>query len=186
MAKRNEKCEKIEDAWLAAGMKIKGGRYVSSLGRLVCIFSFKYAADKTNPEMREKMVKVASDAGFYLFLDYGGENWESGRANFVIRNELRAWARRLDTNLDELTASFDFLQEEPALLDAVEILRNAREQLDRSIVQAKDKKNFCSNEESLREHIDRMKSLRKSPRTEVNQPMGWFASILVDWHDKYL
>lgn len=186
MAKRNDKCEKIEEAWLAAGMEIKGGRYVSSLGRLVCVFSFKYAADKKNPKMREKMVKVASDAGFYLFLDYGGENWESGRANFVIRNELRAWARSLGTKMDEITASFDFLQEEPDLLDAVEILKNARDQLDMSIAQAKDKKNFCSNEEPFREHIDRMKSLRDSPRTEVNQHMGWFASVLVDWHDEYL
>ncbi len=66
----NKLANEIEKAWLAAGMQIYGYVNYAETGGMTYQVSFGYKADGQKSEAREKMLKIAQDAGCYLFLDF--------------------------------------------------------------------------------------------------------------------
>ena len=67
---RSVKSENIQDAWYGAGMKISGNVRFIKYEKTTYLVSFPYKIDEGKPELREKMVEIATKAGCYLFLNY--------------------------------------------------------------------------------------------------------------------
>lgn len=161
---RSVKSENIQDAWYGAGMKIRGNVRYIKYEKTTYLVSFPYKIDEGKPELREKMVEIATKAGCYLFLNYkDNDSWHEGTATFLLRGEILEWKRLLEWERDRLTQSFGYLQEQDAPSSAVAYLTRALRRLDSGIQDGKKKKVFTSNEIILRLHIEEIQEMQKNP-----------------------
>lgn len=161
---RSVKSENIQRAWYDAGMNIRGSVRVIKYGKTTYLVSFPYKIDEGKPELREKMVDVATKAGCYLFLNYANNDaWHEGTATFLLRSELLEWKRLLQSERDELKQSFGYLQEQDAPCISVGYMDRALRRLDVGIQDGKQKKAFIPNEQLLRLHIEEIQDMQKNP-----------------------
>ncbi len=160
---RSVKSENIQDAWYGAGMKISGNVRFIKYEKTTYLVSFPYKIDEGKPELREKMVEIATKAGCYLFLNYkDNDSWYEGTATFLLRSELLEWKRLLESNRDRLKQSFGYLQEQDAPSSAVAYMNRALKRLEVGIQDGKQKKEFIPNELLLRIHIEEIQDMQKN------------------------
>lgn len=161
---RSVKSENIQNAWHDAGMGIRGSVRVIKYDKTTYLVSFPYKIDEGKPELREKMVEIATKAGCYLFLNYvNNDTWHEGQATFLLRSELLEWKRLLESKRDELKQSFGYLQELEAPSSAVGYMNRALKRLEVGIQDGKQKKDFIPNEPLLRLHIEEIRDMQKNP-----------------------
>lgn len=161
---RSVKSENIQHAWHDAGMNIRGSVRVIKYDKTTYLVSFPYKIDEGKPELREKMVEIATKAGCYLFLNYvNNDTWHEGDATFLLRSEVLEWKRLLESKRDRLKQSFGFLQEQDAPSSAVAYMNRALKRLEVGIQDGKQKKKFIPNEMLLRLHIKEIQEMQNNP-----------------------
>ena len=160
---RSVKSENIQDAWYGAGMKIRGNVRYIKYEKTTYLVSFPYKIDEGKPELREKMVEIATKAGCYLFLNYkDNDSWHEGTATFLLRGEILEWKRLLEWERDRLMQSFGYLQEQDAPYISVGYIKRALHRLEVGIQDGKQKKGFIPNEQILRLHIEEIQDMQKN------------------------
>ena len=160
---RSVKSENIQYAWHDAGMNIRGSVRVIKYDKTTYLVSFPYKVDEEKPELREKMVDIATKAGCYLFLNFANnDTWHEGTATFLLRGELLEWKRLLQSERDRLTQSFGYLQEQDAPYISVGYIKRALHRLEVGIQDGKQKKDFTPNEQILRLHIEEIQDMQKN------------------------
>lgn len=164
----SSKCNNIVDAWRYAGMEIVGGARYTKIGQTTCLISFSYRVDEENPDMREKMLKVATSASCYLFLQYDGNCWGQGIATFILKKELKLWEQTMGEKWAEIERSFDYLQEHPNALNTAEHLKRASKLLNDAIRYAKTPGTFHANGNELRGHLDRIECIHENFKEQAD------------------
>lgn len=185
----SSKAKNIEDACFYAGIKVLGNTVYTKVGGTTYVTSFYYKADAESPKvresLREQMLEIANRAGCYLFLEFQDYSFEEGWATFVQKKGLLEWVRMLDFDMEKLTQTFEYMQEEPSALDATAVLSEGIVSLNESIKKATDKKKFYSNASVLREHLKHIDTLRQDYRVGIDLTDSRIYNVLRDWNQYY-
>lgn len=170
---KNVKSENIQNAWLSAGMEIRGtARYIAyektrnttmTTYQTTYLVAFGYEIDAQKPELREKMAEIANRFECYLFLDYANDNWHEGQAIFIHGRALREWKLVLESRRKDILQSFGYLQEQENVLSLCGCFQRAIDSLEGVIMETNEEKAFTSSEKRLRLHINEISSLHKNP-----------------------
>ena len=91
----------------------------------------------------------------------------------------------LDFDMEKLTQTFEYMQEEPSALDATAVLSEGIVSLNESIEKATDKKKFYSNASVLREHLKHIDTLRQDYRVGIDLTDSRIYNVLRDWSQYY-
>ncbi len=185
----SSKAKNIEDACFYAGIRVLGNTVYTKVGGITYVTSFYYKTDAESPKvresLREQMLKIANRAGCYLFLEFQDYSFEEGWATFVQKKGLLEWVRMLDFEMEKLTQTFEYMQEEPSALDATAVLSEGIVSLNESIEKATDKKKFYSNASVLREHLKHIDTLRQDYRVGIDLTDSRIYNVLRDWSQYY-
>ena len=185
----SSKAKNIEDACFYAGIRVLGNTVYTKVGGITYVTSFYYKTDAESPKvresLREQMLKIANRAGCYLFLEFQDYSFEEGWATFVQKKGLLEWVRMLDFEMEKLTQTFEYMQEEPSALDAAAVLSEGIVSLNESIEKATDKKKFYSNASVLREHLKHIDTLRQDYRVGIDLTDSRIYNVLRDWSQYY-
>ena len=179
----NKMANEIEKAWLAAGMQIYGYVIYAEMGGMTYQVSFGYKADGQKSEAREKMLKIAQDAGCYLFLDFSESGtWREGRVKFITQSNLMLWGLLLEKKLDKLRLTYGYIQEQESSFAVAELLLTAITYLHASLGAANNKTVFSSNELELQKHIEAVSKIHQSEDyiREVNLNSKTMYRVLAD------
>lgn len=179
----SKRAKTIEKAWIEAGLEISGDVNFVKEGWKTYVVSFHYKANAQRPSVREKMVKIASDAGCYLFLDFEKSgSWHDGTAIFVNRGELNEWVQLVEYKLEELRRTFGYLQEQETALSVANLMLTARTYLNASLDAAEHKFAFSSNKLELQYHLAELSKILKMGEygKEVNLYNETMYRILAD------
>lgn len=183
----SSKAKNIEDACFYAGINVIGDSVYTKCGGKTYLTSFHYTASRELREsLRVKMLKIANNAGCFLFLEYENARCEEGCATFVLKKELMEWAKMLDFEMEKLTQEFDFFQEEPSAVAAAEVLREGIISLVESIEKSKDMSKFSSNDSRLREHLKLVETLRQDYGKGADFTDNRMYKVLTNWNQSYL
>ena len=180
---KNKMADEIEKAWLAAGMQIYGYVIYAETGGMTYQVSFGYKADGQKSEAREKMLKIAQDAGCYLFLDFSESGtWREGRVKFITQSNLTLWGLLLEKKLDKLRQTYGYIQEQAASFAVAELLLTSITYLHASLGAANNKTVFSSNELELQKHIEAVSKIHQSEDyiKEVNLNSETMYRVLAD------
>ena len=185
----SSKAKNIEDACFYAGIRVLGNTVYTKVGGITYVTSFYYKTDAESPKvresLREQMLKIANRAGCYLFLEFQDYSFEEGWATFVQKKGLLEWVRMLDFEMEKLTQTFEYMQEEPSALDAAAVLSEGIVSLNESIEKATDKKKFYSNASVLREDLKHIDTLRQDYRVGIDLTDSRIYNVLRDWSQYY-
>ena len=179
----NKLANEIEKAWLAAGMKIGGYINYAKTGGMTYQVSFDYKAAGPESEAREKMLKIARDAGCYLFLDFSESGtWREGRVKFIVQSNLTMWGLLLEKKLDKLRLTYGYIQEQAASFAVAELLLTAITYFHAGVGAATNKTVFSSNERELQKHIEAVSKIHQSEDyiKEVNLNSETMYRVLAD------
>lgn len=108
-------------------------------------------------------MKIASDSGCYLFLDFTKSGlWHDGTAMFVHRDELIKWEQLLEKETNELKQSFGYIQEQEQSLAIAKLLQSSLVYLEKSLLASEDKKTFESNGVDFWRHYEEILKLHQN------------------------
>lgn len=179
----SKRAKTIETAWLEAGMEISGDVNFVKKGWKTFVVSFRYKANAQQLSVRKEMVKIASDAGCYLFLDFEKSGrWQDGTAMFVNRGELDEWEQLVEEKLEALRRTFGYLQEQETALSVANLMLTARTYLNASLDAAEHKSAFSSNKLELQYHLAELSKILKKGEygKEVNLYNETMYGVLAD------